>query len=554
MSDSIISILGFTILMLCFIITVALIVVYLIYGKGLKFKITVHIAIVGAISIIIARILGLVEYKSGLYYVVLIVAFFIAISTVFFSINAQVKNIITPIRSLSSQANSIIEGNLNVKMALLEQKDEFGDLSIILSKMVEKILHQMEYNETIINSMENPLLLIDQHELITGVNLALLEKTGFQKSDLIHEKLTRFFNFNDYRTMLNEPFTLIHSKNTSQRFYFRCTTTAIEQDGILSGYVIVFNDITNLQQLILTGQKTANDVSEMTNEMANGLSQINISNQEVITGNQEMAIGINSQAEDIQKIYHQIVKIQEISQKTVEKEKKLFSLSQSGVKLADTGEQSIKLTMNQMDQISSMSKKSNEVLEQLLSESSKIHQIVESIGNVATETNLLALNAAIEAARAGEAGKGFAVVADQVRKLAEDSKNATQQISEILEGIRMNIETAVSYSQKTQVSVEKGDQMVQDTQSQIVELNQVLVQTNTTVSENIQEIESEHNLIAGIQINIGNISLVIESNSATAEELSSSTEEMASSLQELQAEANELKSFAQILLENINSI
>ena len=90
-----------------------------------------------------------------------------------------------------------------------------------------------------------------------------------------------------------------------------------------------------------------------------------------------------------------------------------------------------------------LAKESGTIIERLGASSQKISEVAKIVSSIAQQTNLLALNATIEAARAGEAGKGFAVVANEVKELAKETRNATEQIAGMIQAIQADAQQAV---------------------------------------------------------------------------------------------------------------
>ena len=293
----------------------------------------------------------------------------------------------------------------------------------------------------------------------------------------------------------------------------------------LSDYV---NEISAILQRMATGDLTedSNEITDFLGDFASikesfvhilkrfnsTLTNIQTSADEVEEGaggisqsSQALAEGATDQASAIQQLDATVTSVANMATESARETQQAYDDIQKTVSDAEQEKEKMKELTDEMRRIYEIS--------------SEIGNIIVTIENIASQTNLLSLNASIEAARAGEAGKGFAVVADQIGKLATDSANSAAETKELIS--------------KTVQEIEKGN-AVTETVSQ--SFDRVIASMNTFADVAHQINETAVNQASALeQVNQG-----IDQLSAAVQNTASSSEESAAISEQLSAKAEEL--------------
>lgn len=213
---------------------------------------------------------------------------------------------------------------------------------------------------------------------------------------------------------------------------------------------------------------------------------------------------------------------------------------ESVVKLRNHSERTISATADIIDAIASLDSRSKDV-----------GKIIESVSEIAGQTNLLALNAAIEAARAGEQGKGFAVVADEVRKLSEQTDRALKEISELMNGIRVDTENTVGFAGKTSKVLEEQFIVVSDFERAAKRIAEAVANNRSQITDISGAIREMADRTKEIKENMDGMTEISEQTAAGTEEVTASIEEQTAGMEHLTKLASDLENDAAIIRKSL---
>lgn len=317
------------------------------------------------------------------------------------------------------------------------------------------------------------------------------------------------------------------------------------------------------------------NVASGAGEASRGASETNASVEQLSQAIDGIARGAADGAEGVHTASQSVATMAETVEDVATSARAVAEASQLARSSAERGGAAVHETTAAIAEIQGVVGQAAESVADLGRLSERIGAVVETIDDIAEQTNLLALNAAIEAARAGEHGKGFAVVADEVRKLAERSSRETKQIGELIAQVQSGTRDAVMAMEAGAARVETGTEKanrassaltdilgsVEDTARQAGDIaaavermsgaSHGVSQAMTSISAIMEQSSAASEQMSaqanGVTSAIAGIAAVSEEQSAATEEVSASSEEMSAQVEEMSAQAQQLAATAREL-------
>lgn len=373
------------------------------------------------------------------------------------------KIISEPIQLLSLAAERVTKGNLNIDLNPIQRYDEIGLLINTFVLMVDSIIETS--------------------------NIAKQIETG--KLDfVIKPKSENDVLLNSFSSMLTNFKKMTNVAQNIAKGDLTYNLNPSEHDILAIAFK---NMVDNLRNIISEIQATSSFLVTTSGEISANTSELS-------AGMMETATSINQTTATVEEV-------KQTAQISLQKARQVVDLAQKTAQVSQAGKKSLDESVASMEEIRRQMDFVSDSVIRLSEQTQAISDIISTIDGLAEQSNLLAVNAAIEAAKANEHGRGFSVVAQEVRKLSEQSKQATSQVRTILSNVQKATNTAVITAEQGNKSVDEGikksalaKDAIQTLSASIIEAAQASTQISASAHQQLIGMEQIASAMESIKI------------------------------------------------------
>ena len=427
------------------------------------------------------------------------------------------KLVVTPILAIETFTRKVSSGDFKSSLEG-HYKYELARLADNIKSMVSELKVKLGFSQGLLDGLTIACLVADPEQNIMYANKPILDLLDLEGSPESYKgmSVSEFFygergrdtnvghSIKERRVITNVELVLKSRKGRTVHCRFD-TAPMYDLDGnIIAGFALVA-DLTAIkeQQQRIEQQnekiaKAAAEANAISDQVASASEELAAQVEESSRGSEEQRNRTGEAATAMEEMSATVLEVARSAGNAAELAEQARKKAQSGADLVDS-------VVANINKVNGMAAELRTDMGALSEQAVGIGQIMNVIADIADQTNLLALNAAIEAARAGEAGRGFAVVADEVRKLAEKTMTATNEVGGYISTVQNSVKKALSNTDETTKVITQGTEHANA--------------SGTALREIVNMVEATADQVRGI-------ATAAEEQSAAAEEINQSTEDI----------------------------
>lgn len=298
--------------------------------------------------------------------------------------------------------------------------------------------------------------------------------------------------------------------------------------------------VTNLRNIVRQVQNSTGLMYDAIQNLTVSTNEVSGSASEIANNIQNIAKGAESQAASVERAVEETERVAASASTVAVRSRECLELASGSQERARDGRAAADSADASMQAIVREVASATSEVFAFRDHAGEIASLVEGITTLSHQTHILAINATIEAARAGEAGRGFAVVAEEVRRLAENTRDLAQQIARIAREITLRSTEVASQMDRTGEAARAGADRVQNVSESLGRIVEGSSATREAVTEIAREVERQASSTQGLQKAMVEIQGVATENAAGTEELSAATEETTAAMEEISVQSRNL--------------
>ncbi len=329
----------------------------------------------------------------------------------------------------------------------------------------------------------------------------------------------------------------------------------VKTQGAIEQMANNFNQaLSNLDGLMHQISNNLDVIDSSASEMKKASDEMSINTREIASAIVQMSNGAQSQVVKVDESSNLIEGILGSSVQMGEKAENINTAAGIGVDRSEKGLSMITNVVDSMGEISTYSAQTDESMKILTERASEITRVLGVITDIASQTNLLALNAAIEAAQAGDAGRGFAVVAEEIRKLAEDSRNSAREIETLINDVQNDTKEAAKVIEVMNSSVKSGEKTSMEASDAFKEIIDSSKETLNYSEEILNAARQQNDGINNVVGIIEEVVIIAEQTAAGTEEVAASSTDLSDGMDSYNLKIQKLAEVADSLKEGISMV